>query len=155
MMARHYRASILYRAVASVCIEELESRRLRAGLSGGVLFDVATSDDDVILFRIDDTDPAKLIVEENAGIQRFPIAQITRIDVQASDGNDRVEVQSVNGEVMLPAFLHGADGNDTLIGGADNDLLDGGSGNDSIVGNAGNDTDNGGPGDDIASGGAG
>ncbi len=52
-------------------------------------------------------------------------------------------------------YLHGGDGNDTVVGGIGNDQISGGTGNDELYGNQGNDIIVGGEGDDTARGGQG
>lgn len=94
---------------------------------------------------------------------------VTRVVVNAGDGNDRITVSDIpstvnagTGDDRLVAgsfgdSLRGGAGNDLLIGsrftdflqgGAGNDDLRGGDGNDSLRGDAGNDRLDGGPGID-------
>ncbi|GIW76589.1 MAG: hypothetical protein KatS3mg104_1652 [Phycisphaerae bacterium] len=51
-------------------------------------------------------------------------------------GNDVIKVDA---SVMVPAYLHGGNGNDTLCGGSGQDFLYGDQGIDRLYGNAGND----------------
>ena len=68
-------------------------------------------------------------------------SQITKIVVAALDGNDVVQMHDTLrlGEAALPLVIHGASGNDTLIGGQGADTIFGESGVDSILGGAGTD----------------
>jgi Ca2+-binding RTX toxin-like protein len=61
---------------------------------------------------------------------------LTRIDVSAAGGNDRVTISTA---VATSAAINGGDGNDTITGGAGDDIVNGHTGNDSIKGGAGND----------------
>jgi Ca2+-binding RTX toxin-like protein len=61
---------------------------------------------------------------------------ISRIVAFGGAGNDKIKVA---GTILVPAWLEGSDGNDTLIGGGGHDLLVGGPGADQLFGNGGND----------------
>ena len=62
---------------------------------------------------------------------------------------------SGNDQIQGTGFLYGADGNDTLAGGAERDTLLGGDGNDTLAGGGGNDRLGGGKDDDTVDGGSG
>ncbi|MFO0925867.1 MAG: hypothetical protein U0736_02380 [Gemmataceae bacterium] len=64
---------------------------------------------------------------------RFDAATVTSVRVRAHVGDDRVDA----GSLPQPVRIHGADGNDTLIGGQGDDTLDGGSGADALTGGPG------------------
>lgn len=82
---------------------------------------------------------------------RCPRAGITKVRVNAGDGDDLVYASSIFGTfTYLPLELFGEGGRDDLRGADLDDLLDGGPGNDTqLLGDLGNDTINGGDGDDI------
>lgn len=82
-----------------------------------------------------------------------PFSGVTKVIVNAGDGNDKVDLSSL----YLNATANGGPGSDTLIGSAaddvlngeaGNDLLDGGPGDDHLLGGDGNDTLTGGDGVD-------
>lgn len=73
--------------------------------------------------------------------------------VDASDGDDRVVVRSLDSDTA--SEVRAGDGNDRIFGGEANDLLLGGDGVDSLLGGSGYNTLDGGPGDDFIYGGAG
>ncbi len=79
-----------------------------------------------------------------------PAAGITRITVDAGDGNDTVVVGGT-----VPAVIRGGTGNDALTGGNGKDLLIGGPGNDTLTGSGADDVLVGGPGADVMAGGDG
>jgi Ca2+-binding RTX toxin-like protein len=59
-----------------------------------------------------------------------------RIVAFGQAGNDNIHVA---GSILLPAWLHGGAGNDSLKGGAGHDMLAGGDGDDLLVGGSGRD----------------
>lgn len=77
-------------------------------------------------------------------------AGVTRIVVDAGDGNDTVTIG-----LKIPARVNAGAGNDTVNGGEGGDRLVGGDGNDSLHGNSGNDSISGDRGVDFLDGGAG
>ncbi len=110
---------------------------------------------------------SSLLIEGTADADRLNLtfgrsrhSVLDAITINAGDGNDRVQVLSVdrsftsfftiNGEagndrvnvadtVRVGIQINGGDGNDSLAGGAGNDMLDGGADNDSLNGGRGND----------------
>ena len=86
-------------------------------------------------------------------------AGISRIEIYAQGGNDKIEISNA---VTIPAFVFAGDGNDTLQGGGGPAVLVGGQGNDRItggiapsilIGGSGSDRLAGGSGNDILIGG--
>ncbi len=114
----------------------------------GVLTVGGTSGNDTILVSFDGTD---ISVNVNGQTSLFPAADVTLVDVFASDGNDTVTVDP-NGPAVR---LRGGAGNDTLTGGLQNDIIEGDEGNDVLDGHGGNDSMVGGAGNDYLMGGTG
>jgi len=76
---------------------------------------------------------------------------VTRVIVNAGDGNDTVDASTLT----LPSTLDGGNGADTLDGGTLADSISGGAGTDTLTGNDGADTIDGGAGPDGIDGNAG
>ncbi|MDA0184560.1 Ig-like domain-containing protein [Solirubrobacter phytolaccae] len=76
---------------------------------------------------------------------------VTRIEVDAGDGSDRVTATSGDPLVgiPIPMVISGGSGNDVLTAGGRSDTLDGGDGDDDLDGSSGNDVLRGGEGNDI------
>lgn len=94
----------------------------------------------------------QIVVLGGGAPQRYTLAQIAAISVDARGGNDRVFIDP---SLSINATILGGAGNDILFGGGGNDNIDGGIGNDLIFGMAGNDTLLGGDGNDNLYGGNG
>jgi N-acetylglucosamine-6-sulfatase len=60
---------------------------------------------------------------------------VSQIIMRGNNGNDYLKVDG-----PIPSYLHGGNGNDTLIGGSGNDELIGGSGDNQLTGSQGDDT---------------
>ena len=73
---------------------------------------------------------------------------ITRIVVNAGEGDDAVSMASRGGAMSVPLTLNGQAGDDTLAGFLSDDDVDGGEGDDTVLGGPGNDRIDGGPGTD-------
>ena len=111
---------------------------LGAGEDGFVV--QGTSGNDTILIRREeDANGPVAVVTINGQEVRFNYLDGETVTVFASGGNDRVEMDASAG-AFWKALFFGEDGNDTLIGGAQDDFLNGGAGADSLDGGAGNDT---------------
>jgi Ca2+-binding RTX toxin-like protein len=80
-----------------------------------------------------------VVVKVGNNSQTFTAADVKRLLVNAGNGNDKVNLHTVN----VPSSINGGNGNDSLIGGANNDSFDGGNGADLIDGGVG------GTGDDV------
>ncbi len=90
-----------------------------------------------------------LVIRDNGARYTFSPSQVTAINIYGNDGNDIVQITSLNRSTALTAY--GQNGNDilaavgfvsanlTLDGGAGNDLLRGGLGDDILIGGDGND----------------
>lgn len=132
-----------------------------ADLSGTTLTIYGTSQSDVIVI----TQDTSLHVTVNGAAMDFDSSAVTSVMVQANEGDDSVQIQSLNSDVTLT--VEGGDGNDsinvsatvlaqaTLDGGIGTDLLVGGGGTDTLIGGLGNDWLDGGEGYDSAAGGEG
>ncbi|MBE9046835.1 tandem-95 repeat protein [Pleurocapsales cyanobacterium LEGE 10410] len=79
------------------------------------------------------------------GIGNDTLSNIERAILTGGIANNQLDAQNSS---EIEVTLQGAEGNDTLRGGAKDDRLDGGSGTDTLIGFAGNDTLNGGAGSD-------
>src|SRR5262249_41238981 len=89
-------------------------------------------------------DRVKISVTDGANTTQaasVPWNRVTRIEVAALDGDDLVQMHDVvrATEPPIPMVVHGASGNDTLIGGLGSDTIFGESGEDSILGGGGGD----------------
>lgn len=82
---------------------------------------------------------------------RYRLRDVTRVEIYGGDGDDLVDLS----DVLVPARIEGADGDDELRGGAGDDLIFGGAGDDRAYGGTGNDGLFGGAGDDRLEGDAG
>lgn len=150
---------------ATAAIESLEPRQLLAAqVVEGELQVIGTHLSDRIRVYVDPRTPDQLAVVINSTTEKFPIATIQSINVQAGQGNDRVQVEGSSPRYNFPSRIYGSGGNDTIFGGYGIDRIYGGSGHDSIFGSlskdiiygeAGNDTIDGDAGNDYISGGDG
>ena len=95
---------------------------------------VGTTGNDVL--TVVDTAGTYTVTAANGYSQSFA-GNYNSIEVHGGNGNDKI---TVNASVIVPTYLYGDAGNDTILGGSGNDYLYGGEGNDSLNGGAGNDT---------------
>ena len=119
----------------------------------GELQVTGTSAGDTIALRLKAGDPAVIEVDvgdDGSADFSFDRAEITRIAIDARDGDDSVRIDEAFGVFTdaIPTTIDGGDGNDRLAGGSGAETLIGGEGNDSIDGNRGNDVARMGSGDD-------
>src|SRR4051812_2095506 len=113
-------------------IEPLELRRLLSStLSARLLSVVGTSGKDTISLTVGGS---SVTLKDNGATRTFPLANVSRIKVDALAGAD---VVSISNSLVRPATLLGGDGADTLVGGGGNDSIYGGKGNDSLAGQGG------------------
>lgn len=84
--------------------------------------------------------------------ETFRLADVSRIQVNAGAGNDRVIISA---NVSIRSWIDGGAGNDFLFGGSGNDEIFGGDGHDWLFGNRGKDRLFGGDGNDVLFGGLG
>jgi Ca2+-binding RTX toxin-like protein len=140
---------------AAATAETLESRRLLSALlANGVLTIVGTDRADRIeVMRRDDQ--GQIRVELNGTRTRFPLGDVTRVQVSGRGGHDLIEFSGRDGGVYFPANVSGGKGNDTIRTGLADDTVSGGNGHDRIEGDAGDDLISGGNGDDVIEGGDG
>ena len=127
-------------------VEPLEGRQLLTAQV--VLQVVATGADDVIVIAQDAT---SITVTENGVAQTFAIGQITRVTIDAENGNDRIDCTTLKIQVSID----GDQGDDTIVGSEKSDRIDGGPGEDSINGGKGHDKVRGEEDDDTVRGGKG
>jgi Ca2+-binding RTX toxin-like protein len=124
-----------------------------AKVKHGVLKVNGTNASDKIALRLKAGEPGILQVDfGDDGSADFHVKRerVTRIVVDARNGNDNVRIDDANGAFTdsIPTTLDGEDGNDNLAGGAGAERLLGGYGSDSIDGNRGDDLALMGAGDD-------
>jgi hypothetical protein len=124
-----------------------------AKVKHGVLKVNGTNASDKIALRLKAGEPGILQVDfGDDGSADFHVKRerVTRIVVDARNGNDNVRIDDANGAFTdnIPTTLDGEDGNDNLAGGAGAERLLGGYGSDSIDGNRGDDLAFMGAGDD-------
>jgi Ca2+-binding RTX toxin-like protein len=151
MLKRH--SSVSSPVAASNVLEPLEARRLLSAVlndDGVLMFTGRNSAADRDVVRIEREGDELLIFHTHALNEfdlpdRFPLEQITRIEIRLRGGGDRLFVSRsrVPGVLALGQdgrdILNGGDGDDTLIGGAEHDVIRGFGGNDSISGGGGRD----------------
>lgn len=146
-------------------VESLENRCLLSGATTtfayGVLEIRGTADANAVTAAFDANAGGVLVTETDYSLSTpltrtiglVSLAQLQRIVVFASDGDDQIRIL-----VDVPATVHGAGGNDTIqtaggndviFGGLGNDVVDAGAGNDSIYGKDGSDLIRGGDGNDL------
>ncbi|MCS7034145.1 MAG: hypothetical protein NZ561_09135 [Phycisphaerae bacterium] len=118
-------------------------------LSGGVLRIEGSEGPDIIAAS---ASSGQLIATLNDRSSTYNAAEISRIEVLAGGGNDRIVIDG-----SIPAYVDcgagedtafGGDGDDTLTGGSSKNFLVGGSGNDRLNGSGSRDCIQGGAGDD-------
>jgi Ca2+-binding RTX toxin-like protein len=122
--------------------ENLEGRLLLDAVlePGGILRVTGTSDADVIALAIKGTVP-KIQVAIGDSIARFNPANVTSIQIDLKEGDDRLDI----GKGVGGVYVLGGLGNDTIFGGAAADTLVSGGGKDVVFGGAGDDRIDGGP----------
>jgi uncharacterized delta-60 repeat protein len=127
----------------------LGGETIRSTRNGTLLIGGTSGDDAInITRRVRD---GRILVDVNGEARVFLPQLIKRIQAYGFGGNDAMTV----GPNVRSSFLHGGDGNDTLIGGDGDDYLVGAVGNDSLTGGLGNDTLEGNAGNDYLLGSAG
>lgn len=119
-----------------------------ARLDGGLLRVEGTSGNDTISWQLESS---MLVVRRNGIALSFADANVTSIEVYASDGDDTVTI----GAGVRGTYVLGGNGNDTLTGASGNDALVGAAGRDRLDGKGGDDRVAGGKHADILSGGDG
>jgi Ca2+-binding RTX toxin-like protein len=115
-----------------------------------ILVAMGTGGNDTITFQLQKN--TILLCKHGCKISTFTLAQVGRIVIFGSSGNDTLKMPT---NVNRPFEVYGGAGNDTITGGTGDDILDGGLGNDKIYGGGGNDILRGGGGNDYLDGGAG
>jgi cyclophilin family peptidyl-prolyl cis-trans isomerase len=119
-----------------------------ASMDGSTLVVNGTSADDVIAVSMKD---GFYNVSINGTLKRYAPEGITRVNVLAFDGDDRVTL----GAGVPGSYVDGGRGNDSIDGGDGKDTLTGGAGKNTLNGNGGNDRLNGSGGRDLLNGGEG
>ena len=119
------------------------------GLQATTLIVNGTAGDDVIV--VGGRSSAVWVTINGRAMAGGPFAGVTKIIVNAGDGNDLVNLS----RMFINATENGGSGNDTLIGSGADDVLNGEAGDDSLDGGGGNDNLLGGDGDDTLTGGDG
>ncbi len=118
-------------------------------LTNGVLTVTGSNANDTI--RLDQYSGAVYVTVNNQLLLRTINKSVTKIVVDAGDGDDTV---AVNSTFTTETLINGGRGNDHLSGGSGKDVIYGGDGNDRLYGNGGADQLYGGEGDDTLDGGA-
>ncbi len=117
-------------------------------LQGGLLTVTGTNTKDTI--NVDHHSQSIFVNVNGKLLSRVTSSQVSRIMINAGDGDDTVTVTS---RVLLDTLMEGGNGNDILNGGAGRDTIYGGAGKDRLYGNAGADFLYGEDGDDMLDGG--
>ena len=128
-------------------LQPLEGRRLlavTAAVDDGVLR--VTGDDDANLIEFERRDDRLAVLADGEEIGEFDATGLTRVEVDAGGGDDRV---ILGRRIGLAARVDAGAGDDTVGGGDRGDLIYGGAGDDLLDGNAGVDTIYGNAGDDL------
>lgn len=128
----------------SVELQPLESRRLLAAASLGVsqhgtqlhIAGTPSHDSITVSFGRHGGRTGYWVTAAN-GFARLWTGSTTSIQIDAGEGNDRVEIQA---SIKIPVSIFGGAGNDTLAGGSSADHLYGNGGADLLNGRNGNDT---------------
>jgi Ca2+-binding RTX toxin-like protein len=135
--------------------DSLDNRVLpSATLANGVLTINGTEGRDVIVVREADGQlrvRGESIEVNGSTVRSVAVADVTRIEVSAGAGDDRVKLIGVGVATSVDA----GDGDDRVFGGVGDDTIVGGIGDDRLFGFRGNDDIAGGVGDDRIFGGAG
>ncbi len=131
-----------------------------ASLVDSVLTVEGTNANDRIALRLEAGQPGILQVDvgdDGSADFSFQRREITKIVVDAGNGDDSVRIDESNGVFgdAIPTTIDGGNGNDRLAGGAGDETVLGGNGNDSLIGGAGAGTLDGGNGNDTLAGGNG
>jgi Ca2+-binding RTX toxin-like protein len=144
-------------------VESLEPRRLLAvTLELGTLKITGTHKRDrfSITLRSDD----KVRVSDNGSVHLFTLGDVERINLQAGQGDDVIDIDNGKRRLTIPTRLYGSGGDDTIVagrgqdriyGGAGDDVIRGGNSRDVIYGDGGDDSIDGENGGDVLSGGDG
>jgi hypothetical protein len=158
--AQHaYAAGGIYTATVTVTDDDTGTHAVQllvlitgVGVNNGVLQVVGTNDaDHVEVFVVnDEVDVFASFVDPKH--RRFPLADITAVQVWLCGGNDHGDVHQ---SILVDAEILGGEGHDLLWGGDGDDDVDGGPGNDKLWGRDGDDRLTGGEDDDVLFGGAG
>ena len=119
-------------------------------LQNGILTINGSNVDDKI--SLDEKSLGILVKINGQLLNRVVASQVSKIVVNAGEGNDSITVSSA---IKRETLLNGDDGNDSIWGGAGRDVIRGGKGNDRLYGNDGNDQLFGDEGDDTLDGGRG
>ena len=89
------------------------------------------------------------LTRNGAIISERELALVSQLNINGLSGNDTITIAA---NLLVPAYIFGGDGNDTITGGSGNDTIYGNFGDDFIIGGAGNDSILGGLGADLLSG---
>lgn len=115
--------------------ESLESRRLLSvTLVEGELRIVGTHKADSISLSIHSRYPNHITVTFNGYMRRFALVDVEKINIQAGQGDDLVQIDQGKTRLNQPTRLYGSGGRDTIIGGQGKDRIYGGDGDDRIYG---------------------
>ncbi|MGB7160843.1 MAG: hypothetical protein WBD40_22460 [Tepidisphaeraceae bacterium] len=102
----------------------------------GALVTLGNNKNVVKIYTIENEDGVEQVAVDVNGLVVYYDLTTTRITINANYGND---VITATDDVLIPLFINGNGGNDTIIGGGGNDQITGGSGDDSVRGGAGHD----------------
>jgi Ca2+-binding RTX toxin-like protein len=127
------------------------SQTVDAKIAGNALKIKGTNEDDKLTLRLQAGDTNVLEVDAgDDGTADFSFARalLTGIRINALGGDDLVQVDEANGQIVEPILVFAGNGNDTVLGGSGIDSIAGGNGDDLIDGNRASDTAFMGDGDD-------
>ncbi len=142
--------------MAGSFIEPLDQRvLLSAQLTGGVLTLTGTDNADDLAVMADPTFIDVLDAKVNGATSYYSLASVTKIDIDALGGDDRITIDPALDSLAYPASVSGGAGNDRITTGAGADTIDAGDGNDKVYANGGADSILGGAGSDTIYGGDG
>src|SRR5215207_369743 len=98
-------------------VEPLETRRLFAnGTAGNDVIEIQSVVGDALAYRV----LVNGVVAESSRFSGFTLPQNKIVGVKAMGGDDLI---TVDPNLDARAFISGADGNDTIVGGSRNDYI--------------------------------
>jgi hypothetical protein len=131
-------AAVLGAALPGIASAAGAAQDVDARIAGQVLKVKGTNEDDNLTLRLKAGNVNVLEVDvgdDGTADFSFDRALFTEITVNALGGNDLIRVDEVNGPIVEPTSIFGANGNDTILGGSAIEAIHGGDGDDFIDGN--------------------
>src|SRR5439155_21997102 len=122
-------------------VEALQARVLLSiALDATTLSIVGTEGDDRIVVAANKRFINILTVGDNDEMRSFALAAISKIDIRAGGGNDKILIDSSLDALAYDCYVDGGAGNDSIYTSFGDDTILGGDGNDKIYSNYGYDS---------------